>query len=214
MPKLIKSDSYYHSGYGAGDGDVEMIEYECPCGNGVIREEHDNIPGFRDHDVYIDCDTCSKLFDLNTKNGTRIWKIDTPFIKGFTKSKIRLDESIKNRNLIDCIITFFEFLTWGFSILDKCNKEPQEVTYGESFNDVYNIFKHTNYEMTKCSFLLNISNNSVIFSDISQISDVREVRINRFNDILKGKEIKNLSDKFFKEVVNIYYQSDEVSKTY
>ena len=209
MPKLINQKYSYHPGYGAGDGDIERLEYECPCGKGTIIEEHDNIPGFRDHDVYIACERCYKLFDLNTENGIRAWQLDTFFIKGFTKSKIRLDDSINTLNIIDCLITLFEFLTWGFSILDKCSKQPKEICHGESLNDIYNIFKH-NYKMTKCSLLLNISNNSIIFSDISQISDVKEQRINRFNCTLKNNRIKDISDQFFKEITNVYYQSHEI----
>ena len=49
--KLICSSQEDHIGYGAGSGDTERYEYECPCGKGKIIEEHDNIPGFRDHDV-------------------------------------------------------------------------------------------------------------------------------------------------------------------
>ena len=40
-----------HPGYGVGSGDTERIEYMCPCGKGKVVEQHDNIPGFRDHDV-------------------------------------------------------------------------------------------------------------------------------------------------------------------
>ena len=58
--KLIYESQEEHSGYGAGSGDIEHYEYECPCGKGKIIEEHDNIPGFREHDVYIACDECRK----------------------------------------------------------------------------------------------------------------------------------------------------------
>lgn len=62
--KLIYSSEENHPGYGAGEGDTERYEYECPCGKGKIIEEHDNIPGFRDHDVWISCDECSKKYKL------------------------------------------------------------------------------------------------------------------------------------------------------
>lgn len=45
-------------GHGAGSGTIERHEYLCPCGNGRIVEEHDNIPGFREHDVVILCPKC------------------------------------------------------------------------------------------------------------------------------------------------------------
>jgi hypothetical protein len=37
---------------------VERYEYLCPCGDGEIIEEHDNVLGFREHDVRIDCAKC------------------------------------------------------------------------------------------------------------------------------------------------------------
>jgi hypothetical protein len=51
--KLIYSSTDHHNGYGAGSGDTERCENECPCGEGKVIEEHDNIPGFREHDVYL-----------------------------------------------------------------------------------------------------------------------------------------------------------------
>lgn len=73
--KLISSTQSSHPGYGAGSGDVELYVYECPCGKGTIQEEHDNIPGFRDHDVYICCDECNKKYKLNTHHGVRCWTL-------------------------------------------------------------------------------------------------------------------------------------------
>lgn len=45
-------------GFGAGSGTVERYEYRCMCSGGRIVEERDNIPGFRDHDVWLECDRC------------------------------------------------------------------------------------------------------------------------------------------------------------
>ena len=73
--KLIYESQKEHSGYGAGSGDIEHYEYECPCGKGKIIEEHDNIPGFRDHDVYIACDECSKKYILDISKGVRGWEL-------------------------------------------------------------------------------------------------------------------------------------------
>ncbi|MDN3311775.1 hypothetical protein QWJ90_12630 [Microbacterium oryzae] len=47
-----------HEGWGAGSGTTSRTEYACPCGQGRIVEEHDDIPGFRDHSVFLDCDEC------------------------------------------------------------------------------------------------------------------------------------------------------------
>ena len=53
--KKIYSNRENHPGYGAGEGDTERYEYLCPCGKGRVIEEHDNIPGFREHDVEYSC---------------------------------------------------------------------------------------------------------------------------------------------------------------
>ena len=71
--ELINSHQEDSAGYGAGSGDTERYEYKCPCGKGTIVEEHDNIPGFREHDVYICCDECRKNYELDTSKGVRNW---------------------------------------------------------------------------------------------------------------------------------------------
>ena len=73
--RLIRKSVSGHPGYGAGCGDTEWYEYECPCGKGRIIEEHDNIPGFREHDVYIECDVCREKYTLDLSNGVRYWKL-------------------------------------------------------------------------------------------------------------------------------------------
>lgn len=73
--KLINSSEENHSGFGAGSGDTEKYEYECACGKGTIVEEHDNIPGFRDHSVYICCEYCRENYELDTYKGTRGWEL-------------------------------------------------------------------------------------------------------------------------------------------
>jgi hypothetical protein len=73
--KQLFSSEDEHSGYGAGSGTTERYEFECPCGKGRIVEEHDNIPGFREHDVYIQCDSCKREYNLDTSKGVRGWEI-------------------------------------------------------------------------------------------------------------------------------------------
>ncbi len=73
--KLIYSNRSWHPGCCAGSGDTELYEYECPCGKGKIIEEHDNIPGFRDHDVYIDCPECSEKYEIDISKSVRGWEI-------------------------------------------------------------------------------------------------------------------------------------------
>lgn len=55
--------------------DTEFYTYECPCGKGEIIEEHDNTPGFREHDVYIKCSECKKHWKLDTSKGVRSWEL-------------------------------------------------------------------------------------------------------------------------------------------
>lgn len=49
---MIYSNWKEHADYGAGCGDTERYEYECPCGKGRIIEGHDNISGFRDEEIH------------------------------------------------------------------------------------------------------------------------------------------------------------------
>jgi len=73
--KLVSKSEEKSQGYGAGPGTTERYEYECPCGKGRIIEEHDNIPGFREHDVSIWCDDCSAKYDLDFSKGIRSWEL-------------------------------------------------------------------------------------------------------------------------------------------
>lgn len=73
--KLVSQKTEGNFGYGAGEGTTEYYEYECPCGEGRIVEEHDNIPGFREHDVYLLCAKCRKAYVIDTSLGIRNWRI-------------------------------------------------------------------------------------------------------------------------------------------
>ena len=73
--KMVSQKIEDHSGYGAGEGTTEYYEYECPCGEGRIVEEHDNIPGFREHDVYLLCKKCGKAYFIDTSLDVRNWRI-------------------------------------------------------------------------------------------------------------------------------------------
>jgi hypothetical protein len=72
----VGSDAHDHGGWGAGAGTVERYEFRCPCGDGTIVEEHDNIPGFRDHDVRIRCDKCRAEWRLVVDRGVRDWALE------------------------------------------------------------------------------------------------------------------------------------------
>lgn len=73
--ELMNRDRSDHGGWGAGAGDVERFEFRCPCGDGVIVEEHDNVPGFREHDVMIMCRTCNAEWDFVPGLSVRDWRI-------------------------------------------------------------------------------------------------------------------------------------------
>lgn len=83
--KLIKDSAVAYPNFKGGAGvaptafscvaNTETYEYECPCGNGKIVEEHDNIPGFRDHFIWIYCDACRKKYRLDTSKGVRNWDL-------------------------------------------------------------------------------------------------------------------------------------------
>lgn len=62
--KLIESNTEYHAGYGAGSGSVSKDVYECPCGKGEVIYEKDNIPGFRDSDLFVTCKECADLYEI------------------------------------------------------------------------------------------------------------------------------------------------------
>lgn len=53
---LEKSET--RANYGAGQGAEYEYVYECPCGQGTVTEYHDDVPGFRSHEVFINCGEC------------------------------------------------------------------------------------------------------------------------------------------------------------
>ncbi|ACZ22390.1 hypothetical protein Sked_24780 [Sanguibacter keddieii DSM 10542] len=71
----ISGDAHDHGGWGAGSGTVERYEFICPCGDGTIVEEHDNIPGFREHDVRILCDQCGVEWRFAEGRSVRDWAL-------------------------------------------------------------------------------------------------------------------------------------------
>lgn len=74
--ELSHSSQWDHEGWGAGSGDTERYEFDCPCGRGSILEEHDNTPGFREHDHRIDCETCRTEWQFVDGLPTREWRIE------------------------------------------------------------------------------------------------------------------------------------------
>lgn len=62
-------------GHGAGGGTIERYDYYCPCGQGEVLEEHDNIPGFREHDVRLLCERCRGSWHFVEGRSVRDWAL-------------------------------------------------------------------------------------------------------------------------------------------
>lgn len=60
--KEISSEVFEHRGWGAGAGETITETYECPCGEGVVKYEKDDIPGFRDKSIICYCGECNNLY--------------------------------------------------------------------------------------------------------------------------------------------------------
>jgi hypothetical protein len=73
--ELIDGNRRGHPGWGAGGGTTEHYEFRCPCGAGTIDEEHENIPGFREHSKRIACATCRKTWEFVPDLAERQWRI-------------------------------------------------------------------------------------------------------------------------------------------
>jgi hypothetical protein len=72
----ISASSAENEGFGAGAGTMQRLEFFCPCGDGKVVEEHDNTPGFRDHDVWIECDTCRAEWRFLSDRSVRDWALE------------------------------------------------------------------------------------------------------------------------------------------
>lgn len=73
--KRISTENSKTMGMGNRWGGSTRYEYECPCGQGRIIEEHDDVPGFRNHQVWMECDCCSELFDFDLSGGVSSWEL-------------------------------------------------------------------------------------------------------------------------------------------
>ena len=72
----ISASSGETQGFGAGPGTMERYEFFCPCGDGKIVEEHDNTPGFREHDRWIECDKCRTEWRFLSDRSVRDWALE------------------------------------------------------------------------------------------------------------------------------------------
>lgn len=67
------------------EGSVERKVFACPCGKGQILEEHDDVPGFRDHTVEILCPECKEKYEFDLTSGIRCWELRKKKIKKTAK---------------------------------------------------------------------------------------------------------------------------------
>ncbi len=51
-------------------------EFKCPCGKGKIIEEHDEIVGFREHAVWMDCPECKDKYRFDVSQGVYNWELE------------------------------------------------------------------------------------------------------------------------------------------
>ncbi|MET1089253.1 MAG: hypothetical protein ABWY04_19385 [Arthrobacter sp.] len=72
----VSSSVVDSEGWGAGAGTIERHEFLCPCTRGLIVEEHDNIPGFREHDVQITCADCNETWHIVPGLPVRGWRVE------------------------------------------------------------------------------------------------------------------------------------------
>ncbi|MPQ22181.1 hypothetical protein [Carnobacterium divergens] len=68
--KVLNKETDYHSGYGAGSGEIIRVTYACPCGKSEVVFEKDDIPGFRDSSTICECQECSSKYDFNRGTAT------------------------------------------------------------------------------------------------------------------------------------------------
>ena len=38
--------------------------YKCPCGKGRVVDDKDTTPGFRSHDIFIECEVCREVYEI------------------------------------------------------------------------------------------------------------------------------------------------------
>lgn len=74
--ELLSSSSQDVNIFGTGPGTMERFECRCPCGAGTVIEEHDNIPGFREHDLWIACDKCRAEWRFVEGKSTSGWSLE------------------------------------------------------------------------------------------------------------------------------------------
>ena len=78
--ELMNKRKYYRTIVAGDDAeevrvDWDEYEYKCPCGKGKVVESIDETPGDREHEIWILCKECQKVYMIDITNGKNNWKI-------------------------------------------------------------------------------------------------------------------------------------------
>lgn len=76
MQLKVRSTVETQQNYGAGWGTESITEYACPCGESTVREEIDQVPGFRDRDLWCYCPKCRDKYDFDFGGTARKRAVD------------------------------------------------------------------------------------------------------------------------------------------
>lgn len=222
--KRITSKCEQHLGYGVGAGNTEYYEYECPCGKGTIIEEHDNIPGFREHNVYIHCAMCSKKYIIDTSAGTRNWKIVRKKVNRMKTQpyicRVHI-ENFRNFHSVDFSLGEKQVLIGenavGKSnllyalqlILDPTLSEKDRMLEESDFWDGIENPMDNGHHILIEIYLTNFEDNKNLLAQLADASVMVE-----------GKEMLKISYKFFKKDATksdysyIIYKGNDVSRAF
>lgn len=213
-----------HAGFGSGSGDTEHYEYECPCGKGKIIEEHDNIPGFREHDVYILCEDCREKYTLDTSAGIRNWQLIRKEKKKLKTQpyicKIHI-ENFRNFHSVDFMLNEKQVLI-GENAVGKSNllyalqlvldpnlSEKDRMLEESDFWDGLSNPMDNGQQILIELYFTNFEDNKNVLAQLTDASV-----------ILNGKEALKISYKFFKkdsaksDYSYIIYKGDDESRAF
>ena len=57
-------DTYLEQIFSYNDDGSYTHYYKCPCGKGRVVDDKDATPGFRSHEIYIECGDCREKYEL------------------------------------------------------------------------------------------------------------------------------------------------------
>ena len=60
----LPKDIYTEQMLSYNDDGSYIHYYKCPCGKGRVVDDKDATPGFKSHDIYIECDECREKYEI------------------------------------------------------------------------------------------------------------------------------------------------------